>query len=165
MDTGKGVQGNITQANQLYQQQLTYLRQLNQLSIQRLSAGNGTSLAAELDQQIATLQQQINGNKQLILQMDQQVVKRSKLVNLAAEEARLQQKLKTAQASQQTRRSNASETAELKKAEQAYKQLTNAYRQYNQARKNGDQAQQAYWNQNAQSALNELKLLEQKLPS
>lgn len=88
------------------------MRQLNQLSIQRLSAGNGTSLAAELDQQIATLQQQINGNKQLISQMDQQVVKRSKLVNLAAEEARLQQKLKTAQASQQTRSSNASETAE-----------------------------------------------------
>ena len=165
MDTGKGVQGNITQANQLYQQQLTYLRQLNQLSVQRLSAGNGTSLAAELDQQIATLQQQINGNKQLISQMDQQVVKRSKLVNLAAEEARLQQKLKTAQASQQTRSSNASETAELKKAEQAYKQLTNAYRQYNQARKNGDQAQQAYWSQSAQSALNELNLLEQKLPS
>ena len=98
-------------------------------------------------------------------QMDQQVVKRSKLVNLAAEEARLQQKLKTAQASQQTRSSNASETAELKKAEHAYKPLTNAYRQYNQARKNGDQAQQAYWSQSAQSALNELNLLEQKLPS
>lgn len=77
-----------------------------------MSAGDGTSLATELDQQIIALQQQISSNKQLIAQMDQQVVKRSRLVNLAAEEVKLQKKLAAAQAAKQTKSSTASETAE-----------------------------------------------------
>ena len=69
-------------------------------------------MATELDQQIIALQQQISSNKQLIDQMDQQVVKRSRLVNLAAEEVKLQKKLAAAQAAKQTKSSTASETAE-----------------------------------------------------
>ena len=50
--------------------------------------------------------------EELIAQMDQQVVKRSRLVNLAVEEVKLQKKLAAAQATKQTKSSTASETAE-----------------------------------------------------
>ena len=54
---------------------------------------------------------------------------------------------------------------ELQRIQQAYKQLTSSYRQYIAAVKNGNQAGQAYWSQSAQSAMREIQLIAQKLPS
>ena len=47
--------------------------------------------------------------------------------------------------------------------QQAYQQLTNAYRQYNAAVKSGNEAGKAYWSQSAQNALNEILSVQQKL--
>ena len=61
-----------------------------------------------------------------------------------AEEAVLAQKLTNAQAAKQDKKTvdaqkAASGVNELKAAQQAYSQLTNAYRQYNAAMKNGNE--------------------------
>ena len=53
----------------------------------------------------------------------------------------------------------------MQRIQQAYKQLTSSYRQYIAAVKNGNQAGQAYWSQSAQSAMREIQLIAQKLPS
>ena len=57
----------------------------------------------------------------------------------------------------------ASGANELKGVQQAYKQLTNSYRQYNAAVKNGNEAGQAYWSHSAAQAMNAINLIEQKL--
>ena len=109
-------------------------------------------------------------NNQIIALLGQEAISRSKLVNLAAEEAALAQKLTDAQAAKQDKatadaQKAASGVHELKAAQQAYSQLTNAYRQYNAAMKNGNETGKAYWNQSAQSALQELQCIERKLGS
>lgn len=53
----------------------------------------------------------------------------------------------------------------MQRIQQAYKQLTSSYRQYFAAVKNGNQVGQAYWSQSAQSAMREIQLIAQKLPS
>ena len=93
----------------------------------------------------------------MISQLDQEAVSRSKLVNLAHEEAAAVQKYNKAYAMRQDKNAAANVqpaagVTELKQLEAAYKQLTNAYRQYNMAVKNGNETGQAYWSQNAQQA-------------
>ena len=68
----------------------------------------------------------------MIALLDQQAISRSKLVNLAGEEAALQQKYAAAQAAQQDK-SDAKEFSgvnELRQAQELYKQLTQAQRSY-----------------------------------
>ena len=109
-------------------------------------------------------------NNQIIALLGQEAIARSKLVNLSAEEAALAQKLTNAQAAKQDKtavdaQKAASGVNELKAAQQAYSQLTTAYRQYNAAVKNGNETGQAYWDQSAQSALQELQTIAQKIGS
>ena len=89
---------------------------------------------------------------------------------MSAEEAVLAQKLTNAQAVKQDKAAVGAQKAasgvnELKAAQQAYSQLTNAYRQYNAAVKNGNETGQAYWDQSAQNALQEIRVVEQKIGS
>lgn len=60
-------------------------------------------------------------------------------------------------------RYTASGLAELQRVQQAYKQLTNSYRQYNSAVQGGNEAGKAYWSQSVQCALNEIRSVEKKL--
>lgn len=106
--------------------------------------------------------------------MDKEAVARSRLTNLSTEESAIAVKYLAAQAAQQEKLNaakaaeqqySASGLPELKRAEQAYKQLTNAYRQHISAVKSGNEAEQAYWQQSAQAAMQELQSVENKLPS
>lgn len=94
------------------------------------------------------------------------------MINLSSDEAALAAKYAAAQAAQQEKLNAANEAAvkytasglvELRRVQQAYKQLTNAYRQYDAAVKGGNEAGKAYWSQSAQSAMNEIRSVEQKL--
>ena len=84
----------------------------------------------------------------------------------------LSAKYTAAQAAQQEKLNAANEAAakyaasglgELQKVQQAYRQLTTSYRQYNAAVKSGNEAGKAYWSQSAQAALAEIAGVEQKL--
>ena len=148
---------DIKRANELYREQATNLKKIYALRTARLSAGDQTAAAAETDKQIQETQRLIDSNNTLISQLDQEAVSRSKLVNLAHEEAAAVQKYNKALAIRQDKNAAANAqpavgVAELKQTETAYKQLTNAYRQYNMAVKNGNETGQAYWSQNAQRA-------------
>lgn len=110
----------------------------------------------------------------MISLLDQQAISRSKLIQLSAQEAALGAKYTAAQAAQQEKMLSvnaaaakyaASGMAELNRVEQAYKQLTNSYRQYSAAVKNGNQVGQTYWNQSAKAALGEISSVEQKVAS
>lgn len=149
---------DIQYANQLYQEQADALKKIYSLKTQRLKTQDGTPAAMDLDSQIADTGRLIDANNQLIALLDQQAVSRSRLARLSAEEAALGAKYASAQAAQREKLSAAEEAAarqaasgvnELQKVQQAYKQLTNSYRQYNAAVKNGNQAGQAYWSQSA----------------
>ena len=127
-------------------------------------------MAAELDKQIADTQQLIETNRQLISQLDQEAVSRSRLVNLTQEEAAAQQKYNNALAAQTDRAATKNDaegsgTKELKQMQVAYQQLTNAYRQYNLAVKSSNEAGKAYWSQSAQQALQEISGIEEKIGS
>ena len=148
---------DIRRANELYKEQAASLKKLYELKTARLSVSDNTAASAEIDQQIADTQRLIDLNRNVISQLDQEAVSRSKLVNLAHEEAAAVQKYNKAYAMRQDKNAaaNAQPAAgvtELKQLEAAYKQLTNAYRQYNMAVKNGNETGQAYWSQNAQQA-------------
>lgn len=148
---------DIRRANELYKEQAASLKKLYELKIARLSVSDNTAASHEIDQQIADTQRLIDLNRNVISQLDQEAVSRSKLVNLAHEEAAAVQKYNKALALRQDKNAaaNAQPAAgvtELKQLEAAYKQLTNAYRQYNMAVKNGNETGQAYWSQNAQQA-------------
>ena len=54
---------------------------------------------------------------------------------------------------------------ELCEMQQAYRQLTTAYRQYNIAVKNGNETEKEYWSQSAAQAMEEIQQIEQKLVS
>ncbi len=165
---------DVKQANKLYQEQVGHLKRLYQLKTQRLSVQDGTATARELDNQIVNTERLIEANNRVIASLDKQAVKRSRLINLSADEAaeamkyaeaqrRAQEKL--AAANQRKQSYNNSGLPELKKTQQAYSQLTTSYRQYLLAVKNGNEAGQAYWSQSALQAMNEIKLMEQKLPT
>ena len=165
---------DIQYANQLYQEQADALKKIYALKTQRLKTQDGTPAAMDLDSQIADTGRLIDANNQLIALLDQQAVSRSRLARLSAEEAALGAKYAAAQAAQREKISAAEEAAarqaasgvnELQKVQQAYKQLTNSYRQYNAAVKNGNQAGQAYWSQSEQAALDEIASVEQKIGS
>ena len=148
---------DIKRANALYQQQQAAIKNINALKAKRLTLGENTAVSAELDRQIAYTHQLIENNKKLISQLDQEAVTRSKLVNLTHEEAVAQQKYKNALAAQRDRtaatsRVDHSGVRELKQMQAAYRQLTNAYRQYRLAVKSGNEAGKAYWGQSAQQA-------------
>lgn len=100
--------------------------------------------------------------------MDQEAVARSRLVNLKHEEAAAQQKYNSAIAAQKDRlavkdRIQESGIKELKQLQAAYRQLTNAYRQYNLAVKSGNETGKTYWSQSAQQALLEIGSIEEKI--
>lgn len=101
----------------------------------------------------------------MIALLDQQAISRSKLVNLAGEEAAFQQKYAAAQAAQQDKSDTKefSGVNELRQAQELYKQLTQAQRSYITALKNKDEVSQNYWAQNIQQTSGELRTLEQKL--
>ena len=167
---GNAVTKDIKYANELYREQLDALRKIYTLKTQRLNVQDGTASAQNIDAQITTAEQLVAANNQIIALLGQEAIARSKLVNLSAEEATLAQKLTNAQAAKQDKKTldaqkAASGVNELKAAQQAYSQLTNAYRQYNAAVKNGNETGQAYWDQSAQSALQELQAIEQKIGS
>lgn len=161
---------DVKYANELYREQLDALRKIYTLKTQRLNVQDGTATAQNIDAQITTAERLVAANNQIITLLGQEAIARSKLVNLSAEEAVLAQKLTNAQAAKQDKKTldaqkAASGVNELKAAQQAYSQLTNAYRQYNAAVKNGNETGQAYWDQSAQSALQELQTIEQKIGS
>lgn len=106
--------------------------------------------------------------------MDKEAVARSRLTGLSSEESVIAAKYLAAQTAQQEKlnaakaaeqKYSASGLPELKRAEQVYKQLTNAYRQHISAVKSGNEAEQAYWQQSAHAAMQELQSVENKLPS
>ena len=161
---------DIKKANELYQQQLTNLKKIYDLRTKRLGVDDNSAMAAELDKQITETNQLIETNRQLISQLDQEAVSRSKLVNLTQEEAAAQQKYNSALAAQKDRttaKNNAegSGAKELKQMQSAYQQLTNAYRQYNLAVKSGNEAGKVYWSQSAEQALQEINSIEEKIGS
>ena len=135
---------DIKYANELYREQLDALRKIYTLKTQRLNVQDGTASAQNIDAQITTAERLVAANNQLIALLGQEAIARSKLVNLSAEEAALAQKLTNAQAAKQDKKTldaqkAASGVNELKAVQQAYSQLTNAYRQYNAAMKNGNE--------------------------
>ena len=161
---------DVKYANELYREQLDALRKIYTLKTQRLNVEDGTASAQNIDAQITTAERLVAANNQIIALLGQEAIARSKLVNLSAEEAALAQKLTNAQAAKQDKTAVKAQKAasginELKAAQQAYSQLTNAYRQYNAAVKNGNETGQAYWDQSAQSALQELQTIAQKIGS
>ena len=98
---------------------------------QRLNVQDGTATAQNIDAQITTAERLVAANNQIIALLGQEAISRSKLVNLAAEEAALAQKLTDAQAAKQDKATAAAQKAasgghELKAAQQAYSQLPNA---------------------------------------
>ncbi len=106
--------------------------------------------------------------------MDKEAFSRSKLTGLAAEENAAKTKYTAAQTAHQEKLNAAKQAEqdyaasglpELQRVQQAYKQLTTAYRQYMTAVRNGNEAGKVYWSQSAQQAMQELQLIEQKLPS
>ena len=137
------------------------MKQIYRLKTQRLKVQDDTPYAQSLDGQIANLQTLIDGNRKLIAQMDQQAVARSRLVELAREEAQLSARYGNAQQS----RAQSEGTAKLHQLQQAYRQLTTAYRQYNIAVKNGNETGKEYWSQSAAQAMDEIQQIEQKLVS
>ncbi|MDO5322956.1 MAG: hypothetical protein Q4G06_02985 [Clostridia bacterium] len=151
----------IQNANRLYREQSDALKQIYRLKTQRLKVQDDTPYAQSLDGQIANLQTLIDGNRKLIAQMDQQAVARSRLVELAREEAQLSSRYGNAQQS----RAQSAGRAELHQLQQAYRQLTTAYRQYNIAVKNGNETGKEYWSQSATQAMEEIQQIEQKLVS
>lgn len=135
---------DVKYANELYREQLDALRKIYTLKTQRLNVQDGTATAQNIDAQITTAERLVAANNQIIALLDQEAIARSKLVNLSAEEAALAQKLTNAQAAKQDKaavdaQKAASGVNELKAVQQAYSQLTNAYRQYNAAMKNGNE--------------------------
>ena len=158
---------DIQKANELYREQLDLTKRIYQLRTQRLTVKDGSETAQQIDAQIADTQRLIDVNAQVISGLDQEAVSRSKLVNLQDEQAAVAQKYALAVAAQQDKTNQAATSgqAELKRVKDAYQQLTNAYRQYNIAVKNGNEAGMAYWSQSAQSALAEIQSIEQKLGS
>ena len=121
------------------------VRKIYTLKTQRLNVQDGTATAQNIDAQITTAERLVAANNQIIALLGQEAIARSKLVNLSAEEAALAQKLTNAQAVKQDKaavdaQKAASGVNELKATQQAYSQLTNAYRQYNAAVKNGNEA-------------------------
>lgn len=142
------------------------------MKTQRLETEDGTLTATDLDKQIKATEKQITGNERLISLLDQEAVKRSNLAKLAKERAELESKYNSAVLAQQDRKNAqakkesdlaASGANELKSVQQAYKQLTNSYRQYNAAVKNGSDTGQTYWSQSAAQAMSEIAAIEQKL--
>lgn len=170
MTADSALSRDVKYANELYREQLDALRKIYALKAQRLNVPSGTATVQSIDSQITAAERLVAANNQIIALLGQEAISRSKLVNLAAEEAALAQKLTDAQAAKQDKatadaQKAASGVHELKAAQQAYSQLTNAYRQYNAAMKNGNETGKAYWNQSAQSALQELQCIERKLGS
>lgn len=165
---------DIQYANKLYQEQVAHLKNIYRLKTQRLKADDGTPVAQNLDKQIADTQKQIDANSRLISLLDKEAVTRSKLTGLATEEAAAKAKYTAAQTAQQEKLNaakkaeqdySASGLPELQRVQQAYKQLTGSYRQYLIAVRNGNEAGKTYWSQSAQQAMQEIQLIEQKLPS
>ena len=159
---------DIRYANQLYQEQIASLKQIYALKTQRLSAQDGMPAAQNLDSQIADTGRLIDANNRLISLLRQEAISRSKLINLSHEEAAIAQKYLAAQTAQREKLNAANAAAasgmnELRQMQQAYTQLTTAYRQYNVAVKSGNEAGKAYFRQSAQSALSEVRAIEQKL--
>ena len=129
------------------------------MKTQRLTTKDGTLSAADLDKQIKATNKQINHKNQLIAKIDQEAVARSKLSGLAKEQAEIVSKYNSAALTQQDKLNAAADASakkaasgveEIKAVQQAYNQLTNAYRQYNAAAKNGNEAGKAYWSQSAE---------------
>ncbi|MBP3647551.1 MAG: hypothetical protein J6K55_14130 [Clostridia bacterium] len=165
---------SIQKANKLYQEQAGLLKKLYALKTQRLKTDDGTLSAKNLDLQIASTNRLIDANKQLIKQMSRQAVNGTNLTKLAKEEAELKAKYTSAQLAQQdklnaAKKAEADKAAsgvnELKQVQEAYSKLTTAYKQYNAAVKNGNEAGQAYWSQSAQDAMVEIRSIEQKIGS
>ena len=163
---------DVAEANRMYQEQIGLVRKLYAMKTQRLKSEDGTLTAADLDKQIKATEKQIAGNERLITILDKQAVKQSNLSKLAKERAELETKYNAAVLAQQDRKNAqsraeadlaASGANELKAVQQAYKQLTNSYRQYNAAVKNGNETGQVYWSQSAAQAMNEINMIEQKL--
>ena len=69
---------DIQRANQLYQEQIGYLKQVYALKTQRLKVEDGTLSAQNLDSQIADVGRLIDANNEMIGQLDQQAIARSK---------------------------------------------------------------------------------------
>lgn len=132
----------------------------------------GTDHWNELTRQSGLIRQKIDDNRASIAAMDEEIVRRSNLIHLEQIEAGLLNDLAAAKAKASTKAESDAETAErkrqngeLEKAKSLYHDLTNAYKQYNLAKKNGDAAQQTYWSNVAQSSMAELNALNQKLTS
>ena len=69
---------DIQYANQLYQEQIEYLKRIYALKTQRLTAADGSENALNLDSQIADTGRLIDANNQIIGQLGQQAISRSK---------------------------------------------------------------------------------------
>ncbi len=165
---------DIQYANKLYQEQVAHLKNIYKLKTQRLKADDGTPVAQNLDKQISDTQKQIDANSHLIAMLDKEAVSRSKLTGLAAEENAAKAKYTAAQTAQQEKLNaakkaeqeySASGLPELQRVQQAYKQLTTSHSQYIAVVKNGNEAGKTYWSQSAQQAMQEIQLIEQKLPT
>lgn len=167
LTTDSALTKDIAYANQLYAEQIAYLKRVYDLKTQRLNTPEGGAKAVELDKQIADTGALADANKEIIALLDSQAVSRSKLVNLGNEETRIVQKFAIAQAQAHDRLAGqaSSGVREIAQAQAAYQRLTEAYRQYNAAVKSGNNAGQAYWQQSIAGATREIQAIEGKLDS
>lgn len=149
------VSDNIGKANILYAEQSKLLKSLYEMKTKITTETDGGTVA-NLNEQVTTTQWLIDMNDQIISGMDAQIVKQSKIVGLVAEEERLKQQLAKTQATQQ----KSTEFGYLNQAKQAYRELMDGYKGYNNAVRNGNQESTSYWQKSIDGSIETLNGLE-----
>lgn len=149
------VSNDLRNANELYREQSNLLKELYSIKEKMVFASSADELS-RLQTQEQKTQSLIDENSQLIGLVDQRIVSQTKLVGLTAEEQKLKEKLVKIQNQQQKNADN----KYVVQTKKAYQQLTESYRQYNTAVKNGNQQSAAYWKQSIDGAIRTLDGLE-----
>lgn len=155
----------IREANKMYNQQVDLLKRINALTLARDTTPVGqTNLRADYDAQIQATSAKYASNEWLIQQMDKQIVQESKLAHMLETRIKLEKELRTAQTTQQAKQADADylNPAVLQEAQKAYERLRAAQQNYLSAMRAGDSSGKSYWQTEIDSALQIIKLTQQK---
>lgn len=155
----------IREANKMYNQQVELLRKINTLTLARdATPVEQTNLRADYDAQIQATSARYASNEWLIQQMDEQIVQESELAHMIETRIKLEKELRAAQTTQQAKQADADylNPAVLQEAQKAYERLRAAQQNYLSAMRAGDSSGKSYWQTEIDSALQIIKLTQQK---